>query len=577
MFRTKEQEYFNDRCCKHIADPDGPLLLEGATGIGKTRAYLDAAFDNDKRVAVCLVTNQLIDQLHKSADLEIVRQKYPARSFAVFKSRNYFDSKDIYQRQRDIAMRSDIMFCTASSVIYDQRLRGEYNGVTERDFIIFDEADQIPQLAALASDLTISRYCLGTKKGDTFDSAVAAIDKILAEKQFDPETRAKAKLIREAIDADKASPKVYRKVGFNQDWDLELKHTLPGRLLKKIANRKSTIFISATLSVGNRRNFKEFKGAMGIGEDSIRSGSIHPKCHGNLDFVFANARHPTDEYDEWMLGVIDDVTNPKNGRTLVATPSHKLAAEIGERVDGAVVRVKGESVADAIFRLPQDTNESQILIAAGAWAGIDTPDGWNTIIVPKVPFGNPKKLYAKCGQVDDYDDDENDLDESDVIWQNHYLDSRNTAIRRMVQVMGRGIRRPDAKCVIVICDSRVEQLGEFVPPRFHGSWDREQQPTDTVFLEGGRERERELRIERSRRLRPMALDHFQWRCQECGIGGKDKGHLLEVHHKHPLADRRERSYTSIDDVVLLCRNCHAEAHHQIRIRQSQIPRPTTID
>ena len=61
MFRSSEQKHFSDIVDKHMSLLDAPLLLEGGTGLGKTRAYLAAI--KDKRVAIVLPTHQLIDQM----------------------------------------------------------------------------------------------------------------------------------------------------------------------------------------------------------------------------------------------------------------------------------------------------------------------------------------------------------------------------------------------------------------------------------------------------------------------------------------------------------------------------------
>ena len=52
MFRSTEQENFAALVAAHINKADGPLLLEGGTGIGKTRAYLSALIGSGKRVAI---------------------------------------------------------------------------------------------------------------------------------------------------------------------------------------------------------------------------------------------------------------------------------------------------------------------------------------------------------------------------------------------------------------------------------------------------------------------------------------------------------------------------------------------
>ena len=57
------------------------------------------------------------------------------------------------------------------------------------------------------------------------------------------------------------------------------------------------------------------------------------------------------------------------------------------------------------------------------------------------------------------------------------------------------------------------------------------------------------------RLRRRALDRDDWRCVRCGhpVG-------LECHHKRPLDQGGEHV---IDNVLMLCRDCHIDAHRTI--------------
>ena len=533
MFRSEEQAEFKAIASAHLAKPDGPLLLEGTTGLGKTRAFLAAVFESDKRIGICLATNQLIDQLVASTDLAFARAEWPTRSVAVFRSKRYFKDDDgitdvsAFEAQREAAGKADILICTSSSVIFDQRLRGSYNGVTEREAIVFDEADQIPGLAALASDLEIDRRTL-LDLNATGRTPIEVAEKLLARKKLEPELRAKARIVREVAEAE---PVWYREAGMTEDGGIAVYHRLPGRLLKKISNRPSTIFVSATLSVN--RTLSDFKRAMGIGDVSPLSKIIEPKEHGKLFFSFCLDK-PVDT-EAWMDTVVDEI-NGSDGPTLVATPSHKLAREIGERIPEATVRQSGETTTEAVERL----GISQTLVAAGAWAGMDTPVKWKTVVIPRVPFIGPRELY------DQWEEDEDpDFRIGDPI--SSYLDSRNAAARRMVQVMGRGLRSPDATCAIVICDPRISQLGDIVPSRFHEVWHE------------GRSVERKITTsERNPGLRREALRHHGVKCMACG---HDPIILreVEVHHLHPLADRGP-AYTKLADVAVLCRICHARAH-----------------
>ncbi len=532
MFRSQEQEQFSKIISAHMRTPDAPLLLEGSTGLGKTTAFLAAAFESDLKIAICLPTNALVDQMKASSDMMRMKEAFPNRSVASFRSRRFFEDalgevdEAAFDKQKDKALAADIMLCTSSSVILDQRLRGAYNGSVDRDVLIFDEADQVPGLAALASDMEIDAKTIKRFKsaGKTVKEVTA---NLLQNQKVDVETRAKAKLIAEAA----YEPEMwFRRVGMTEGGGIALKHRLPGRLLKKISNRASTIFISATLSTGG--TFNDFRRSMGIGETSRDSDMIEPAHHGYLSFHFF-ADDPVDT-DEWMDVVIDQIEASERP-VLVATGSHSLAQEIGSRLEGAIIRSRDETMTSAVARMEGEG----IVIGAGAWAGMDTPVQWKTVLVPRVPFIGPAEIYDEW-------DERAPFNIGDPITS--YMDNRNAAARRMKQVFGRGIRHPDASCAIVICDPRIDQLGEIVPTRFRSGW-----------KEGALSSVTQTKIERNPRLRAEALRHHGVNCQACG----HEPYILreiEVHHKRPLALAQKEIVTQLEDVEVLCRICHARAH-----------------
>lgn len=535
MFRSNEQKEFAQRVRKHIENPDAPLLLEGATGLGKTRAYLHPLFESGKRAAICLATGELISQLDASSDLKWAQDLFPGRLVAIFRSKRYFTDPDgildtaAFDAQKRSAMTADIMICTASSVIYDQRLGGAYNGVTEREVIVFDEADQIPGLAALSADLSIPRSTMRSLAVNPSNPLQVATD-LLANASADPETKAKAKIIQEVAQAE---PVWFRKVGMDAEGGVAVIHRLPGRLLKKIANRPSTIFVSATLSV-NRR-FNDFVRSMGIEAQSSLSAVIEPAHHGDVYFSFV-VEHEVGT-DEWLQAMVDEI-NGADGLTLVVTPSHDLAQQLGERVEDCVWRTRDETTREAYARM----GNAKVLIAAGAWAGLDVDRQWDTIIVPRIPFAAPRELFENWDE---------ELDEHLRLGDpmTSYLDSKNTAARRMVQVLGRGLRRPDAKVCFVIGDPRIGQLGDFLPGRFHKG-----------FFEG-RSIERSVSSsERNPAVRREALRIRGIDCEACGHKPLITLKEVEVHHVNPLADNGPTRTDIQTDVLVLCRICHARAH-----------------
>ena len=518
MFRSSEQKHFSDIVDKHMSLLDAPLLLEGGTGLGKTRAYLAAI--KDKRVAIVLPTHQLIDQMLTSSDLLAAG----LNDIKAFRPARFFETRTEYEHARELSKTSQVMICTAASVIIDQRLNGEYNGVTsDREYLIFDEADQLPDMAALQSDFMITPQNL-SDLGIRLVTTEQALKEIVAKtpRTVEPEIRAAARLMLEVLE----EPAWYHDCGKDDQGGIVLTHKMPGRLLKKISNRPNSAFISATLSVAGK--LSNFKMSMGIDKESILSGIIEPIDHGRLAFHTTDA---TVDTPEWIDAVLDAVKrSPKPA--LVATTSHDLTQELARRLPESVARTIEESAAEASKRIGKDG----VLIAAGAWAGLDTPVRWRSIIVPRVPYSKPIVI------------------DGDVTTS--YLDARNTAIRRLRQVIGRGLRTPDAECDIYIIDGRYTKLEAFVPERFRPDWAGREKKS---FIEGARQEIVYSRAERNPLLRQSALRRYGLVCMACGLVPR-VSIQLDVHHKDPIAEG-ERT-TTLDDVLVLCANCHRLAHSE---------------
>ena len=532
MFRSKEQKYFHDLIAKHIEVRDGPLLLEGGTGIGKTRAYLAALAGCDLRAAVVLPTRQLIDQLAASSDLDAA-----GLEVSPFRPARMFESRVEYDAHRREAMEARVMVCTAASVMIDQRLGGNYNGASRRDYLLFDEADQLPQHAALRQDLTVTADELAAA-GVARTTAGETVAALLAAAGIEPEVRARAALMKEALD----EPAWFHKVGLDDDGGLALRHRMPGRLLKRIANRGGAAFVSATLTAAaGTEDFDDFRRSMGIGGDSRLSDVVEPERHGELTVETPVDRDPAE--------VVAGAERP----CLVVTPSFEDADDLAARLPGAVVREetpdgareKRETTAEAAARVGEDG----ILVAVGAWAGLDTKLRWRSIVVPRIPFEKPTVLDGRI--------------------ESRYIDSRNVATRRMRQVIGRGLRTPDAVCALYVCDDRHRRLGRFVPARFRleGGW-----------AEGGRVEVVLSKAERDPAVRQAALKRYGRECQACGyVPPNGATRALDVHHLYPLAEGER--ITKPEDVTLLCANCHRIAHAETlpipldRLRKLVTPAP----
>ena len=251
---------------------------------------------------------------------------------------------------------------------------------------------------------------------------------------------------------------------------------------------------------------------MGISKQSIFSRQVDPEEHGKL-----NVHYPIEEQ-------VQDVISKAKKPCLVITPSFQDAETIYGLVPHSIMRSTDETSAQASERVSEDG----ILITAGAWAGLDTPIQWASVIVHRIPFGKPTQLDKEP--------------------RTHYITSRNLAIRRMRQVVGRGLRRPESECDLYICDSRYSQLGNFLPTRFSKSW-----------REGAKKEVKLSKAERDPEIRRAALKHYGKKCHCCEKRPKIDS-LLEIHHLDPVTEGERM--TTLNDFIPLCANCHKAAHSE---------------
>lgn len=532
MFRSSEQRLFHEIVARHFAAPIRPLLAQAATGLGKTRAYLAAAAQaasHGQRIAIALPSWALIDQLLASGDLALTRGTL---NIATFRPRRRCDNVAEYEAQAEAARSSHIMLCTAAAVLIDNAAQGAYCGAIERS-IIFDEADQLPDAAALRADVEITPVELRDLNiaAKTTEAIAAAV---LAHPRATTEQRAIARLVQQYV----TEAPGYALVGRTDQDGIAVNHPRPGRMLKRISNLPSSIFISATLQI--RGSFDAFRRAMAIEEISPLSTAIEPKRHGDLSFIYQPRAHDT---EDWFTEVISSIaTAPRP--CLVLVPSHDLAERIGAAAGG---RVRGH---DEPLREAAAEAESQgLFIAAGAWAGLDTPTRWASLVIPRAPFPRLRVLEGEA--VD------------------HYLDSHATTVRRLGQGLGRVLRFPEARAKVIILDQRLVTHGleSCIPERFRSAWEEAKRAALSQGFEEGTRFELTLsRAERDPALRKAALSHYGLRCTECGFVPQVSSQL-EVHHLNPIAEGKRR--TVLTDVTVLCANCHRLVHARLRAASAE--------
>lgn len=501
LFRSREQAAYAALIGSSLA-PGRPLLAGAAAGLGKTHGYTHPLLASGRRVAVALSTRQLIDQFLASDALRSAQAGHPA-TVAGLRPRRDFASATEHRTHREQALAAQVLVVTHAAALIDS-FNPEYAGLRERDVILFDEADLLADAADLRSTFSV------VAEGDTDIGRVLA----RALDADDPEERAAARALRYALD----HPAGYKVVGFDGD-TLMLKHRMPGRMLRPLVNEaRRVIFTSGTLQVSGR--FDYFLRALGLEAPDPASRHIDPAHHGELSVEVASSELT----DAQKAARILNAQRP----ALVLTTSHDDTARLGALLPGAVVRGRDEPLVDAVARCGDDA----LLVAAGAWSGLDWPRlRWRTVLLPKVPYGQPVELSGQP--------------------MTHYIDSRVTAVRRIYQGLHRGLRTPEAACRLVILDPRGRRpdLLEAIPVRFR-----------TPGFAEGDEIEKELVKERQRSvsLRPAALKYYGRRCQYPGCEVVED-YKLDVHHLNPI--RQGARITRIEDVTVLCKNHHAEAHY----------------
>jgi len=401
MFRSDEQRQFHAVLTAHRGSP---LLLEGAAGLGKTRAILLAAKEAG-RALVAVPTRALATQMANSSDARAA-EVHPV----------------VYtpeEKNRVDARAADLMICTHVAALLDIMSGGKLLGVRDRDLIVFDEADQLPDMAALLKDQTLP----------------AGIELAHALKDDDPEVREAARSIRTALE----DPRWWQKVGQTDDDELALRHIGPARMLRALFDHPRLAFVSATITVGG--SFDAFRRSLGLREVSPASRVIEPKQHGTLDIVTGKLDHTAPDF---IARAALHIQSIDSGTVLVITTSHADARALGELLPGTAVRSPTETVGQAVAHM----GNARILIAAGAWAGLDTPTRWRHIVMLKAPYAPPTVIDGESLTT--------------------FMDSRVAAVRRFRQGLARGLRTPDSYCTLHMLDARFERA-EFIsaiPTRF---------------------------------------------------------------------------------------------------------------
>jgi len=214
-------------------------------------------------------------------------------------------------------------------------------------------------------------------------------------------------------------------------------------LLRRLFHTRTTILTSGTLAVKDQdADFRSFRYDLGL-LDGIHpvSTRIEPKRHGTLSIILAERSLSTPKQDdplrdEWLSYVARGIAaaHEEGGEVLVLTTNYADTGAIGEQLADLGVpflaQSRGQRLADLLLRRPAGT----VFITPAGWEGLDSPGGWQHLIVPRIP-------YPPVGQAAKED-------------EFSFLNSQEVAMRRLRQALGRALRNPNDAATLWILDPR---------------------------------------------------------------------------------------------------------------------------
>jgi Rad3-related DNA helicase/DNA polymerase III epsilon subunit-like protein len=216
------------------------------------------------------------------------------------------------------------------------------------------------------------------------------------------------------------------------------------------AERRSTVFTSATLAVGG--TFDYFRSRVGLGSEieELILPSPFDFLHQALVCLPTDFPPPEHEmFDQQVEEVIASVARRVGGRTLVLFTSHRqlrdVHAALKHRVDLDEVLILGQGIDGQRRQVLKSFEEAErplLLGTASFWEGIDVPgERLSCVIMVRLPFPVPTEpVYAaRAEQV------------RDAFSQ---LALPQAALR-LKQGFGRLIRRSTDRGAVVILDNRI--------------------------------------------------------------------------------------------------------------------------
>jgi len=216
------------------------------------------------------------------------------------------------------------------------------------------------------------------------------------------------------------------------------------------AERRSTVFTSATLAVGGTFDYFSSRVGLGPGIEELILPSPFDFLHQALVCLPTDFPSPEQEtFDQEVTDVVASVALRVGGRTLVLFTSHRqlrdVHAALKHRTDLDEVLILGQGIDGQRRQLLKAFEEAErplLLGTASFWEGIDVPgERLSCVIMVRLPFPVPTEpVYAaRAEQVRD----------------GFAQLALPQAALRLKQGFGRLIRRSTDRGAVVILDNRI--------------------------------------------------------------------------------------------------------------------------
>jgi ATP-dependent DNA helicase DinG len=246
---------------------------------------------------------------------------------------------------------------------------------------------------------------------------------------------------------------------------LDIAQTIQARLIKSTGeegSQRSWIFTSATLGVDTRLRW--FTEPCGLGDAEIlKVGSPFDYSRQAAVYVPRNISKPNDPgHSGQVANCVARLAAVLGGRTLVLTTTLRALHAVSEELqrhfsDSEVLEilVQGQQpkreLIDRFRQGDQDGRAGCILVASASfWEGVDVPgDALQLVVIDKLPFPPPgdPMVQARAKRLEAA---------GRSVFNNYFIPEAAMALK---QGAGRLIRRESDRGILVVCDTRLTQMG----------------------------------------------------------------------------------------------------------------------